>query len=122
MKILVVDDSSFQRKRIVSALSGQGWTLTEAANGAEALEKVKSESFDLICTDLLMPEMDGLQFMQSLQEISYPGKIVVLTADVQETTREKCLEQGASLVISKPFKKEQLSEQIAKHLGESRCP
>ena len=108
--VLVVDDSLFQRKTICGTLKEAGFNTIEACNGVEGLEMAKSNNPDYILTDLLMPEMDGIQFIQALKEQGYTCPVFVLSADIQETKRKQCQQIGVSGFLSKPFKKNELIE------------
>lgn len=107
-KILVVDDSMFQRKNICSVLIAAGFEIIEAENGRDGLEKVTANSPDFILTDLLMPEMDGIQFLTALRENNISIPVFVLTSDIQDNKRVKCLGLGAAGFLSKPLRKAEL--------------
>jgi CheY-like chemotaxis protein len=111
-KILVVDDSLFQRRNICSVLVAAGFEIIEAENGREGLEKVTADSPDFIMTDLLMPEMDGMQFLSALKEKNNTVPVFVLTSDIQDNKRVKCLELGAAGFLSKPLRKAELLEAL----------
>ena len=106
--ILVVDDSSFMRNRVKSALTSAGFAVVEATNGEEGLAKCHSTNFDCIVTDLVMPVLDGIGFLTKLRELSVTTPVVVLTADVQQTTKAQCGELGARQVMNKPPDPQQL--------------
>ena len=80
-KILIVDDSSFQRRMIRRALGPLALDTIEAGDGRAAIELVQQESPDVILLDLLMPELDGFQVLAELQKEHCPIPRVVLTAD-----------------------------------------
>lgn len=107
-KILIVDDSIFQRKNICSVLVEAGFTTIEAENGRDGLEKALASTPDFILTDLLMPEMDGIQLLAALREIKFACPVFVLTSDIQANKRTTCLELGAAGFLSKPLKKAEL--------------
>lgn len=109
-EILVVDDSVFQRKNICSVLNDAGFKTIEAENGRDGLDKALSSSPDCILTDLLMPEMDGIAFISALREEGICRPVFVLTADIQESKRKKCLEMGVAGFLSKPLRKSDLLE------------
>jgi CheY-like chemotaxis protein len=113
-KILVVDDSMFQRKNICAVLEAAGFEISEAENGRIGLEKALANPFDLIMTDLLMPEMDGLQFLAALREHNITIPAFVLSSDIQENKRVQCLELGAAGFLSKPLRKAELLEAFSK--------
>jgi CheY-like chemotaxis protein len=106
--VLVVDDSLFQRKSICDTLKEAGFLTIEAGNGREGLETARTDSPDYILTDLLMPVMDGIQFLKELKEQGFTCPTFVLSADIQETKRKQCQEIGVAGFLSKPFKKQEL--------------
>jgi CheY-like chemotaxis protein len=105
------------RKRIRQSLDVQCYTLVEAVSGASALDELTKRSFDCILTDLVMPDMDGFQLLAELRQRQVPTPVVVVTADVQRTTRERCEQLGASVVIQKPVPSERLRAVVAGIVG-----
>jgi len=116
-RILVVDDSLFARLNICGMLEEAGHETLHATNGREGLEKILTEKPDCVFTDLLMPEMDGVELLAALQERKVNLPVIVLSADIQESKRQKCLSLGSRGFISKPPVKEALLEAIEKALG-----
>lgn len=114
-KILIVDDSLLIRKKLTKMISGI-YEVHEANNGLNALEKLKKISPICILTDLLMPEMDGFKLLEILQRHEIDVPVIVLTADIQNETRERCLSLGAYTVLNKPPKEDELFETINKAL------
>ncbi len=100
--ILIADDSAFQRKNIRRALQQDGYTILEASNGREALEMVDTNPIDCILLDLIMPQEDGLSVLTALRDRGLAIPVLVITADVQTSTRQQCLDLGAAAVINKP--------------------
>jgi len=116
-KILVIDDSGFQRKIITSALEAEGYFVMSAVNGRSGFDIAVKESPDLIICDLLMPELDGYGLLRLVREHRLPIPVLVLTSDIQKTTRAECLALGAVDVLNKPVKKEELLPALEKALG-----
>ncbi|MFL7893210.1 MAG: response regulator transcription factor [Anaerolineales bacterium] len=109
--ILVVDDE----KRILSLLKAyleqQGFSVVTAANGQDALYLARQQKPDLIILDVLMPEMDGYEFMrQHRKERETP--IILLTAKVEEDDKVIGLELGADDYITKPFSPRELTSRV----------
>jgi CheY-like chemotaxis protein len=100
--ILIVEDAMFSRKMIRKTLQKQGYETLEAKNGKEGLELVREVNPDCILLDLLMPEIDGWEFLKILRAEGYKTPTIVITADIQETSRQQCLELGAQAVLNKP--------------------
>ena len=110
--ILVVDDSSFARMQTIKLIKDREWSIVEANNGKDALDKVSNLSVDCILLDLTMPEMDGRTFLHKLREQNIKVPVIVVTADTQDTTRRELLEWGVKKVFNKPIKGEELIEAI----------
>lgn len=102
-KILIIDDSLYQRRSIRKILSQKPYEIQEATNGREGLEMLKSYQPDCVILDILMPDMDGLTFLATTQKQGETTPIIVLTADIQETTRRECQRLGASAIEYKPL-------------------
>lgn len=117
--ILIIDDSSFQRRMIKKDIAAEGHETLEAGNGMIGLEMIASHAPDCVFLDLLMPEMDGPTVLENLRDQGSETPVIVLTADIQESIKDRCLELGAITVINKPLKTEQLRAAITKALGTS---
>lgn len=115
-RILITDDSSFQRKIISSILEKEGFETVCARNGREGLDLATENPPDLIILDLLMPEMDGFEMMKQIHERGFTAPIIILTADIQDSTKEKCYEMGVATCINKPVKKDELLAAIRETL------
>lgn len=116
-KILVVDDSLFARIRVRDILQEGGHEVVEAENGRQGLERVVAALPDLVLTDLLMPELDGVAFLSALRESGNTVPVVVLSADIQETKRQQCLSYGSAGFLAKPPQKAALLKMVAEVLG-----
>ncbi|KMP11303.1 histidine kinase [Candidatus Nitromaritima sp. SCGC AAA799-C22] len=114
--IITIEDSKFQRRRIVEALESGGYEVLEAANGKTGLEALATRTPDCIVLDLIMPEMDGLEFLKTLREQGLDIPVIVYSSDIQKPVREECLELGAKCFLNKPVNKEELLETIKKAL------
>ena len=100
--ILVVDDKANVRRLLQDYLAEQGYNVVGAENGRAALFVARAEKPDLILLDIMMPEMDGYEFMRTYrQEKSTP--IILLTAKLEETDKVIGLELGADDYVTKPF-------------------
>ena len=109
--ILVVDDKANIRRLLQEYLSEQGYRVVLAANGREALYVARAEKPDLILLDIMMPEMDGYEFMRTFrQEKSTP--VILLTAKLDETDKVIGLELGADDYVTKPFGMRELVARI----------
>lgn len=116
--ILIVDDSSFQRRVIRSLLHEAGHETEEAENGRTGLEKAAARQPDIILTDLLMPELGGLELLEALSEQDVAVPVIIITANIQKSVRRRCLELGAAAVVNKPVRQQELLPAIEKALGD----
>ncbi len=103
--ILVVDDDASAREILRRSISRDGWTIVEARNGAEALAAISASTPDLILLDLLMPEMDGFEFLRELRTLeSDTGSripVVVITAKELSQAERDCLATSVNNVMGK---------------------
>lgn len=116
-KVLVIDDSSFQRKIISGVLGENGYVVISRENGKEGLEQALQEKPDLIFTDLLMPEYDGFWLLEQLKTHNLSVPVIVLTSDIQKTTGDRCRGLGAVAILNKPINKEQVLSAVRTILG-----
>ncbi len=113
-KILVIDDSSFARFRLIQLLKPDGHEFLGAENGAIGFEVAASKKPDCILCDLLMPEVTGFEFLKNMKDKGIDIPVVIITADIQETTKEKALQLGAAAVLNKPPKLSEIRELLNK--------
>ena len=113
-KVLIADDSWVARLKIGQIVKSAGYTAIEAQSGEDVLSIITHEAPDLILLDLLMPGMDGIEVLRKLQDGGVSIPVIVITADIQETTHAECLEAGAVSVINKPPKQDILLEEVEK--------
>jgi len=106
--VLTVEDSSFQRNRIKKILAEGGYEILEAENGLAGLEVAESEKPDCILSDLLMPELDGFGLLESLRDKGIEIPVIILTADIQDSVKKRCLDLGAKGFLNKPPEKEEV--------------
>lgn len=117
--ILTVDDSPSLRMAIRIALTGAGYSVTEAGDGLEGLNKAKTSRFDLIITDLNMPNMDGLTMIRELRKdpAQCGTPIIFLTTESDDSMKQQAKAAGATGWLVKPFVPEQLIKVSRKVLG-----
>ena len=119
--ILVIDDAALSRQVLRKILQTAGYTILEAKNGLEALEILEKQQQkpDCILVDILMPEMGGIEFLTIMRQQELKIPTIVITADIQETTRIKCLQLGAITVMHKLVKPDELRDWIKKAIENS---
>jgi two-component system, chemotaxis family, chemotaxis protein CheY len=117
LKTLIVDDSSVMRKIVARALQQCGINsaeICEAGNGAEALDVVRRERFDLVLSDINMPVMDGLEFVRQLQSVENAKgvPVVMITTEGSESHVMEAITCGARGYIRKPFTPDQMKQHV----------
>ncbi len=115
--VLVVDDSAPIRKILQRMLGQTGvalGTITEARDGAEALDKLKDQTVQLILSDINMPNLDGIQLLIELKsKIEYKHiPVIMITTEGGESKVMEALQLGASGYVRKPFTPEQIKEKL----------
>jgi len=117
-RILIADDSPSMRQLVSFSLEDAGYEVLTAADGTEALEKLKGNSIDMIITDLNMPKMNGIELIKKLRNGAGFGfrPILMLTTESCDDMKMQGKEAGASAWIIKPFTPEKLIEVVRKLL------
>jgi two-component system, chemotaxis family, chemotaxis protein CheY len=118
-RILTVDDSASIRLTTRVALSNAGYTITEAVDGMDGIDKLRSGQFDLIVTDLNMPRMDGLTMIRELRKMpAHMGvPVIFLTTESDNELKSQAKAAGATGWLTKPFDPESLVKIVKKVLG-----
>jgi two-component system response regulator ResD len=121
VKVLVVDDEWNMRNLMKMYLQRQGWLISEASNGKEAIEMMKKESFHLMILDVMMPEMDGWEVCKYVRN-EENNNIPILLLTARNETRDKVqgLNLGADDYLTKPFDMEELIARIHALLRRNR--
>ncbi|MFP3353317.1 response regulator [Pseudoalteromonas sp. SIMBA_153] len=113
--ILVCDDSTVARKQVIRCLNECiDADIQQAKNGKEALEQLHHGPFDLLCLDLTMPEVDGIEVLEQVKANKIETYVLVISADIQQKMRERVAQLGAIDFIHKPINKTQLNEVLHK--------
>lgn len=104
-KVLVVDDNEVNRDLLARRVQRQGHKVVGASNGFEALEMMRSQPFDLVLLDIMMPQMNGYQLLETLKEDKKLRHIPVIMVSAVEDIESivRCIELGAEDYLSKPF-------------------
>ena len=109
-KILIADDSSFQRRLLTDMIESIGHEVLAVESGQDLLDEIGRNKYDCVCLDLLMPGMTGVEVLEQLQGQDGIPPIIVVSADIQIKKKERCMELGAAAFINKATKKEELEE------------
>jgi two-component system KDP operon response regulator KdpE len=119
--VLVVDDEPRMIQFIRMNLELEGYRVTQAANGLEALHKVRDELPDLVILDVMMPELDGFETLRMLREVS-SVPVIMLTVKADEDDKVKGLELGADDYVTKPFSPRELASRVKAALRRAETP
>jgi two-component system chemotaxis response regulator CheY len=117
-RILVVDDSGLARRGTRRALEAAGYSVTEAEDGMVALEHYFVEKPDLVVLDLVMKGMYGLEVLAKLRELDPQARVIVLSADIQTSSRQMVNDAGAAAFLNKPVTPEDLVNAVNTALRE----
>jgi len=117
--ILAVDDSASIRQMVSFTIKGAGYDVVEANDGVDALEKAKKQKFDLVITDVNMPNMDGISLIRELRGLANYKftPLLMLTTESGSDKKSEGKSAGATGWIVKPFNPDQLLATIKKVLG-----
>lgn len=121
MKILVVDDEAGARELFFTILTEEGYDVSLASNGAEALGMFKGDLFDLVLADIKMPVMDGLQLLQEIRKLGSKSDVIMVTAYGEVETYLKAMSLGAAEYINKPVRVKELKRIVHKVLTERKA-
>jgi DNA-binding NtrC family response regulator len=106
--ILVIDDEEIMREILEALLSREGYSVRVAASGREGLDLARSVPFDAVITDMMMPEMDGLQVLDAIRAVDDDLPVIMITAFASMETAVSAMKKGAFDYITKPFKNDEV--------------
>ncbi len=109
-KVLVVDDSPIERKRLCALVTDAGWSVETAKNGSEAIDLAQAGSPDLILLDVIMPDMDGYEACRALQRdvTTRSIPVVFVSSKNQKADFLWAKMQGARELVSKPYSDDEI--------------
>src|SRR5262245_38092839 len=120
-KVLVVDDSGLARRSTRRILEGAGYDVIEAEDGLSALERFAVDKPDLVLLDLVMQGMYGLDVLAKLRQMDPLARVIIVSADVQTSSREMVQAAGAAGFLNKPVEPSQVIDMVA-HVIEGSAP
>ena len=121
MKILVVDDEEGARELFNIILSDEGYDVSLANSGEEALDMFKNGQFNLMITDIKMPTMDGIQLLQEIRKTGSKTDVIMVTAYGEVESYLKAMSLGAAEYINKPIRIKELKRIVHKVLTEQKA-
>jgi len=115
-RVLIVDDEPLLCEELQKTLEFEGFDVTSAGSVNVALEHCVDANFDVVVTDLKMPERGGLELLKELKSHNYPAAIYVVSGHGAESNRDQAKDLGASECFAKPLDTDQLIEAIKQNL------
>jgi two-component system chemotaxis response regulator CheY len=112
MKVLIVDDAFYVLKALRDILEAYGHEVHEASDGVDAMDKYKDINPDVVLMDILLPKLDGISTTRSIIEYDSKAKVIAITAVGKKGLEKDCLEAGAKVFITKPFKTRELMNMV----------
>lgn len=116
-KVLIVDDSGLARRGTRRILEAAAFDVIEADDGLSALEKYFIEKPDVVVLDLVMKGMYGLDVLTKLREMDPAARVIVVSADIQTSSRDMVVAGGASAFLNKPIEGGELIRAVNTALG-----
>ncbi len=120
MRVLVVDDDPTALKGLSRVLKGEGYSVVTVDSGKEALQKAEGDNFDIVLSDIRMPEIDGMKLLKKLRKISPETAVVMITAYGSIQNAVDAMRDGAKDYICKPVNPEDLITTMRRVANEIR--
>ncbi len=119
-KILIVDDEPLIRDALAFKLTKDGYDVDTAEDGEKAIQKIESEEYQIIISDIMMPFISGFELVKILKERGTDAPVLMLTSLNSETAVLKAFDLGADDFMTKPFSPNELSVRIKKLLKNAK--
>jgi DNA-binding NtrC family response regulator len=119
-QILVIDDEESNREALTLLLKSAGYQVKSAENGDEALTLLRQTPFEIVITDLFLPDLSGIDILKQVKSDAPQTSVIVITGQASAETAVEAMKEGAFDYITKPFNFEHLKVQVAKALEKSR--
>lgn len=111
--VMIIDDAVFMRNILRAIVKDKGYTvICEAASGIEAMRTLHDHQPDIIILDIILPDSNGLDLLESIVKVRPQSKVVICSSIGQESTVRKALECGAKAFIQKPFTPEKVIDAL----------
>jgi len=113
-KVLVVDDDQEMRRLLDDILTREGFHVTQAANGSEALRKVQEASYQVIVLDKIMTDLSGIEILPDIRRLQPEAHVILITAFGDRETCVEAMGKGATAYLAKPFGMSVLVQMVKK--------
>ena len=114
MRVMIVDDEEIIRGLLAQILIGEGYEVVTASGGREAIEVLARERFDAVITDMLMPDVNGIEVVRAAKRIDPRYPVMVMTGYPSAQAAEDLRSLGVSDYVAKPFDVDQIIADVAK--------
>jgi DNA-binding NtrC family response regulator len=114
LDVLLVDDETIVLQRLKPALSKIGCNVETFEDAKEALKRIDAKVFDIVVTDIMMPEVNGIELLEYIQKKSDRTKVIMITGYATEALAREAMSKGAFDIIAKPFRPDDLRNMIAR--------
>ncbi len=112
-KVLIVEDDEAVRRSLSLYLKHKGYQVDGAADGIEGLDRAKNESYDVVVSDIMMPNMNGIQFLEAIKELRPNTNIIMITGYADMQVAIEAMKKGAVDFITKPFRFDYVEQTIS---------
>jgi len=112
VKVLIVDDEEHTRLGYAEVLRLEGYDVDAAENGREAFLMLQEKDFDVVVTDLRMPEIDGMSLIERIRQIKKDQKIIIITAFGTFKSYKQAKDAGVTMFLNKPVRAKDLKEAV----------
>jgi len=114
INVLIVDDDDITRESLMTVLNNRGFDCRQASNGKEAIEEIKTNEFDVVITDIEMPQMNGIELLEQAAEMNSRVSFIIITAYASIETAIEALRKGAFDYLLKPLNFEDIAHKVQK--------
>jgi DNA-binding NtrC family response regulator len=114
LNVLLVDDEAIVGQRLKPALTKIGCDVENFEDSKEALKRIDEKEFDIVVTDIMMADVNGIQLLEYVQKKSERTKVIMITGYATEALAREAMSKGAFDIIAKPFRPDDLRNMIAK--------
>jgi len=115
-KILVIDDDQEMRRLLEDILTREGFHVTQAANGSEALRTIQEASYQVIILDKIMTDLSGIEILPEIKRLRPEAQVILITAFGDRETCVEAMGKGATAYLAKPFGMSVLVQMVKKAL------
>lgn len=117
-EVLLIDDEPIVGQRLKGGLEKMGCQVEISKDPREALERIDEKTFDVVITDIMMPEINGIQVLEAAKKANPDTRVIIITGYATSDLAREAMEKGAYDMIAKPFKPADLREMVAKAASE----